>query len=324
MTSRRCPSCGPGRGNCFIINNGVRPVKPSYLHEIRANFWAVALGAGIIVLAAADDGAAGPWTRARGGHYTKLALSYLYTETEFDHRGDEVPVLTSNPLVQSAAYREVGLSAYVEYGLTDRTSLVGSLPFKILTSRRTEISSLADLIRDVDVTNAGLGDLSIGARRGLVAGRRPVAVELLAKLPLGYEVNPDNSGPALGSGEPDLTASAMAGLTLRGAYLTATAAYRIRGGPLANDAGFAAQIGGSHRGVSGQVLLEGWYSTRSPEPLGVSSTMAVPNQDLLKLIASLGFRTAPGAEIVVEAYHALQGKNAAAGTTAALALVLWR
>lgn len=277
-----------------------------------------------MALGVAEACLAGPWTRPRGGHYTKLAASYLYTDTEFDHEGDEVPLLTTNPLVQSAAYREVALSAYVEYGITDRWTLVSALPFKILTSRRTEISELADLVRDVDVTNAGLSDLSIGMRRGLVSGPRPVSVEVIGKVPLGYDAEPDNDGPALGSGHADLAASLAAGASARGLYATASGTYRVRGGPLADDFGFSAQLGGTRGRVSAQALIEGWYSTVDPGPLDESSTTAVANQDVLKLIGSLGWQMAPGVAIVAEAYHVLQGRNTATGTTAALALVLTR
>jgi hypothetical protein len=298
------------------------PVKPSDRHGVSARTRLGLLAAALALLGMVEPCGAGPWTRPRGGHYTKLSLSYLYTDTEFDDRGDEVALLTSNPLVQSAAYREVDLSAYVEYGLTDRVSLVGALPFKILTSRRTELNDLADHVREVDVTNAGLGDLSIGARQALLAGRRPVSVELVAKVPLGYDSTPDNGGPALGSGDVDLAAALLAGTSIGGAYTTASASYRFRGGPLADDVGFSAQVGGARGRMSAQALVEGWYSTVDPEPLDVSSTMTVTNQDVLKLIASLGWQMGPGASVAAEVYHVLQGRNAPAGTTAALALVL--
>jgi hypothetical protein len=306
-----------------IIIIGVCGVKPSDRHAISACLGRGA-AAGLLILALAEPSLAGPWTRTRGGHYARFSASYLYTDTEYDYRGNEVPLLTSNPLVQSAAYREVDFSAYVEYGLTDRLSVVGALPFKILTSRRTEISDLADLIREVDVTSGGLSDLSAGVRQALTGGRWPVSLEVMARVPLGYDATPDNGAPALGTGHADLSGALLAGTSARGMYVTASAAYRVRGGPLADDAGFAAQVGGSRGRVSGQALLEGWYSTVDPQELDVSSTMAVPNQDILKLIVSLGWQWTPQSAVVAEVYHVLDAKNAPAGTTAALGLVLTR
>jgi hypothetical protein len=284
------------------------------------------MAAALLALFAALPGAAtaGPWLQKPGGYFVKAAFSYLYAESEFDHGGDEVPVLTSNPLVRSAAYREIVLNTYVEYGLDERATLVGSLPFKILTSRRTEITDLADLIREVDVTNAGFSDLHIGVRSPLLRGRHPVSGEVRVKVPLGYPKRPANSGPALGSAEVDVTASILAGTTLRGAYATASAAYRVRGGSLADDVGFSLQVGGARRRLSGQALVEGWYSTVDPAPLDESSTARAANQDVLKVIGTLGYRTAERATVAVEAYHILSGKNAATGTTVAAALILTR
>ncbi|HEX5133461.1 MAG TPA: hypothetical protein VFX92_13380 [Candidatus Krumholzibacteria bacterium] len=266
----------------------------------------------------------GPWVRPRGGHFLKISASYLYTTSEFNEHGDPVPLLTANPLVQDAAYREVAIATYLEYGISDRLSLIGYLPFKILTSRRTEISELADLIREIDVTNAGFSDLSLGVRRALRTGRTPVAIDLVGTVPLGYDREPDNSGPALGTGYPDLLASLQAGASLHALYASAAMAYRVRGGPLADDIGFTAQFGGARQRVSGYALVEGWYATVTPEALDVSSTTAPSNQDVLKFIASLSFAINQEASIATEVFHVLEGRNTPTGTTGSIALVLTR
>jgi hypothetical protein len=232
--------------------------------------------------------------------------------------------LTSNPLVRDAAYREVVLFSYVEYGISDDWTIIGALPYKILTSKRTEITELADLIREVDVTNAGLSDLTLGVRRALVRGTRPLAIDLLGSVPLGYDRSPDNGGPALGSGYADIGALLHAGVSLGGGYASASAGYRVRGGPLADVYGFGLQAGAGRDRVSGYALLEGWYSTVEPEPLDVSSTVAIANQDVLKLIVSVAFQITDNAAAVADAYHVLDGRNTPTGTTGALSLVLTR
>jgi hypothetical protein len=282
------------------------------------------LAAVSFVAVAAGSARAGAWLQAPAGYYAKFSVSYLYSETEFDHTGARVPILTSNPLVRAAAYREIDLSTYVEYGVSPRATIVGSLPYKILTSRRTEITELADLIREIDVTNAGFSDLHLGVRTPLVRGHTPVSMEFVGKIPLGYDRSPPNGGPALGSGYADFIGAIMVGTTVRSAYVSASASYRVRGGPLADDAGFFAQAGGTRGRVSGQALLEGWYSTVPPAPLQVSSTTEPANQDVLKVIASLGVRTGAHAVVAAEIYHVIAGKNTVAGTTAAISLVLTR
>ena len=313
-------------GPIHIIRDASRGVKPLAARStaaFRPTPGALTLAAlAACVSLTPRDIAAGPWTRPREGYFAKFAASYLYTRTELDAAGSEVPVLTSNPLVQSAAYREVALSTYAEYGLSDRWTLVGSLPYKIVTSTRTEISEDASLLREIDATNAGLSDLHLGARGALRRGRYPVAVEAGVKIPLGYERVPENGGPALGSGEPDVQAALSAGTGAASVYTQAWAAYRVRGGELDDDVGFGIEAGGRRGRLFAQALVEGWYSTGEIEPLDVSATTMAVNQDVLKLIASAGARTGRQASVVVEVFHVLDGRNTAAGTTWSLGLVL--
>jgi hypothetical protein len=280
--------------------------------------------AAALTAALADAGQAGPWTREKGGYYSRFSASYLYTRSEFDAGGKEVPILTGNPLVQSAAYRDVSLSSYVEYGLRDRLTLVVSLPFKILTSQRTELSTDATILREVDVTNAGLADLWTGVRYALIRGRYPVAVEGSVKAPLGYDRTPDNGGPALGTGYADAELALAAGYGARFGYATLRAAYRVHGGDLDDAVVLAAEAGG-HRGRGfAQLVLEAWRSTGEILSLDVSATAVVPNQDVTKLLATAGFEANARVALTLEAYHVLAGKNAATGTTVALALVMSR
>jgi hypothetical protein len=277
-----------------------------------------------LLLAIAATAWAGPWTRARGTSYTKFAASYLYTTSEYDANGNQVPILTSNPLVQSAAYRDVSLSSYVEYGVRDELTLVASLPFKILTSRRTELSSDANLEREVDVTNAGLADLWVSVRRALLRSRYPVSVEAGVKAPLGYDRSPDNGGPALGTGYPDAEFALSAGYGARHVYTAVRAAYRVHGGDLDDAAVLAVEVGG-HRGAAfAKLEIDVWRSTGEILPLDVSATTVIPNQDVTTLVAAFGAAANEQVSIALEAYHVPAGKNVATGTTVAVALILTR
>ena len=307
-----------GRNGASIIGGGRAPVKP-VTRRIYKHLCGLALLAGAATLAAATA-RAGPWVQARGGYFAKFNASYLYTRTEFDAHGNEVPLLHSNPLVRDAAYREVVLASYIEYGVRERVTVLGSLPFKIATSARTEISQDANVERKVDVTNGGWSDLFLGVRYALVRGSRPVAIEAGAKLPLGYASMPDNGGPALGTGKPDAEAALLAGFGAAHVYGSVRAAYRVMGGSLDDLAGFSAELGGSHRRLFAQAVLEGWYTTGDIVPLDVSSTMMVANQDLLKLIATAGMKTGTHTAVALEVYHVLDGRNAPTGTTVAAAI----
>ena len=309
----------PRRKASSIICKPARPVKP----VTRLDFKHLQATAAVVAatIAVVPPVLAGPWVQPRGGYFAKLNASYLYTRSEFDANGREVPILNSNPLVESAAYREVVLFTYAEYGWRDRLTVLGSVPFKIATSTRTEITEDASLRREVDVTNAGWSDLFLGARGALRKGRYPLALEAGVKVPLGYDAGPENGGPALGTGKPDFETALLAGFGASHVYGCARAAYRVCGGDLDDQVGFSAELGGSHRQVFAQALVEGWYTTGDIVALDVSSTMRIPNQDLLKLIASMGVWTAPHAAVLAEVYHVLDGRNTPTGTTVALGIV---
>lgn len=309
----------PGRNRASIIWKPAGPVKP--VTRLKLKHLRLATAVVLATAGAASTAFGGPWVHPRGGYFAKFNASYLYTRTELDASGNEVPILSGNPLVESAAYREVALFTYAEYGWRDRVTLVGSVPFKIATSTRTEISQDASVRREIDVTNAGWSDLFIGSRGALRRGRYPAAIEAGVKIPLGYDTEPDNGGPALGTGKPDFEAAVAAGFGAAHVYGSARAAYRACGGTLDDQVGFSAEVGGSHGRAFGQALVEGWYTTGEIKPLEVSSTMRVPNQDVLKLIASAGVRTAAHTALVAEVYHVLDGRNTPTGTTVALAIV---
>lgn len=313
---RACNSCAGGHS---IIWKALGPVKRLTRRFIKNLRCYIAILAALATVAPRGV-VAGPWVQPRGGYFAKFSASYLYTDTELDSDGNEVPLLDSNPLVRAAAYREVAISGYVEYGLEDRLTVLASVPFKIATSRRTEFSEDASLLRDVDVTNAGWSDLYLGARAALVRGRHPAAIEAGVKVPLGYEAAPENGGPALGTAKADFEVAVLAGFGARHVYGSARGAYRVAGGPLDDLIGFSAELGGSHGRVFAQALVEGWYTTGEIGTLEVSSTVQVPNQDLLKLIATLGLRTGAHTSVAAEVFHVLDGRNAPSGTTVALGI----
>lgn len=279
-----------------------------------------------VVVAWSATATAGAWVKRSGQYYFKISGSYLDSETEFDSNGDEVDILSSNPLVMNTSYTERTLRGYLEYGLGERSTLTGSIPFKILTSRRTEITDLVDLIRDVDITNAGFGDLMLGLRYGLLGDAPVVSVQGDLEIPTGYDSQPDNGGPNLGDGVVSVAGRALVGVSFWPVpvYATGHAGYRLRGGSLADEWFFAVEAGAAVRRVLGKVVLDGVYSTSEPPPLEESATVTVSNKDILKIIAGLGIRLSPRVMVDVELFHVLQGRNTVAGTTWSAGLVFER
>jgi hypothetical protein len=279
-----------------------------------------------LLVAAYAPAAAGAWVRAKSGYFFKLSGSHLYTTEEFDEAGDIREIRGNEPSITNTSYRESALTGYLEYGLTGRLTLVANLPFKIVTSRRTEAPSVGVPEKDVEVVTGGLSDLTASGRYLLIGGATPVSVQGGLKLPLGYDPSPPEEGAPLGSGKIDVEGHLLAGASLYPvpAYITGQFGYRWRGGTgIADEYLFQVEIGLTPGSWLIKTTLDGVYSAGTPDDRG-SATTTVTNQDVLKLIPTVGYTPVPWFTFGAEAFFTLEGKNIVAGTTWALAVVITR
>lgn len=271
------------------------------------------------LLVTAGAAVAGAWVQPRDGYYFKLSTAWLDSGHEFNSDGEKVDILAGDPFVTDASYRDLTVGAYVEYGLTDRLTILGTLPFRVLSSRRTQSIASSSLSRDIDATTAGFGDLSLGARYPLHTGTIPVSVQGSVRVPLGYDRAPENGGPPLGSGRLDAEGRLLAGLSLYPfpGYLTGGVGYRFRGGDIDDELLFEAEAGATWGRISGRIGVSGVYSTGDPPELAdeATSSVVITDQDILQLIPALGVRINDEISLVVEAFHIVDGRNTVAGTT---------
>jgi hypothetical protein len=277
-----------------------------------------------MTLAAATSAHGGAWVQKQDSYYFKVAVSYLDTDRELNFNGDEVDILSGDTLSIDASYRDLTISTYVEYGITDRITVVGTLPFKVLTSRRTQLSDLApDIRRDIDATTGGLGDLGLGLRYPLLSAPFPVSLQGTVKLPLGYDRSPENMGPPLGSGHVDIEGALLAGVSLYPfpAYLTGGAGYRVRGGDLADEMVFNVEGGVTWRRIMARLGADATLSTADPPDLGqagdgrASSSVVITEQDVVKITPAVAVLLSNEISLVFEAFHIVDGKNTVTGTT---------
>jgi len=171
---------------------------------------------------------------------------------------------------------------------------------------------------------------------------RPVALSFEAgvKIPMGYEDQPDNDGPPLGSGKVDFLVGAFLGRSLwpLPGYISGGIGYRYRGGELHDDIPFNVEAGYRWRKLFGKVRLQGLKNTVEPQDLSGATVMtpipggggATPNniivgdQDWLKLMPNLVYVVSPRFQLSAEAFIVLAGKNTTAGTTYVFGLVFTR
>lgn len=277
----------------------------------------------VLWLCAADAALGQAWVKDTGGYYFKLSGSYLFATEEYNYRGDKQPIFADLSSRGDAWFRDVSFTAYLEYGLTDNVTLVGTVPFKILTTREIEDNGPGIPRREVKRTNGGLADLTMSLRYPLL--RRPLAASVQGgvKLPLGYEKTPDNLGPPLGTGEIDFEARLFVGLSLWPfpGYFGGGIGYRLRGGPLHDEVPFSIEGGVTLSRFFAKVRVEGLQNTKEPPDLGsVDNNVIVGDQNVLKLMPTVSYRLGERVSLAGEIFHVLAGKNTTAGTTYQLAL----
>jgi hypothetical protein len=286
-----------------------------------------ALAASLAVLALANSPArSGAWVQSKHGYFLKLTGTYLYTTEEFDSEGNILPIRAGEPGIENATYKEVTATGYLEYGVTERLTLVANLPFKIVTSQRTELPAPGSPMRHVEVVTGGLADLTVSGRYLMFGKATPVSVQAGVKVPMGYDAAPPDQGAPLGSGKVDVEGHLLAGASLYPvpAYLTGQIGYRLRGGMgIADEYLFQVEAGLNPGFWLFKVTLDGIYSAKAPEE-EESSTVTVTNQDVLKVIPTIGYTFTKRFWIGAEAYHPLHGKNTVAGTTYAVGIAFTR
>jgi hypothetical protein len=73
------------------------------------------------------------------GYYFKPSANYLLATKEFNHLGDRLDIFEERVVYKNTSFRDLNVHAYLEYGILDRLTLIGSVPIKAMTSKRTEI-----------------------------------------------------------------------------------------------------------------------------------------------------------------------------------------
>ena len=297
---------------------------------MRVRVWFAAALAAYILVATAHDAAAGAWVRKKAGYYFKTSGAYLFATDEYDHNGNVVDIFSNLLLVDNTSFRDVGVSAYFEYGITDRLTLVGSLPFKVLSSERRELANENTPVRRLELVNGGLSDLWMSLRYPLVRGPLILSLQGGAKLPLFYDPSPPNEGSPLGSAKVDVEGRVLVGKSLYPfpGYLGVEAGYRLRGGNLDDEILLGAEGGVTLGRVFTKVGVDALFSTVDPRDLTVSAddgrSVLVANQDIVKLNPVVGYSITAGLTVTAEIFHVLSGKNTVKGTTYSVGLVFER
>lgn len=263
--------------------------------------------AGALLLALAGACHAGAWTLGKGKLYDRISLNLYLADEEFDKSGNR------RDMAANGEFSDLNGNNYLEYGLTDRLTLINSLYFK-------RIEREDDLTR---TTTTGVGDIDLGVKAKLHEGTiGVVSTQGLVKIPEAY----DRHDPLpLGNGQYDLELRLLYGRSLYPhvpGYCNVEAGYRWRYGDPSDEFRYLVEFGADIiRSLYGRIKLDGILSMDNGVHLDPTGNPTITNNfDLAKLDLALGYRVTPAWGVEVAWTPALYGQNTAAGATYTVAL----
>ena len=271
----------------------------------------------VVVLATGAPAIAGGWTKRAGGGYFKLGSSTFVSDFAYD---DEGVAETSDAFI----LRAQTLYAYGEYGLAERLTVVGFLPFVAATNQHTS---------GVNFHTLGLGDALLGLQVGIVQpGDFPgfplvFSARFDVKVPL-YDGEPSVRGlrtnrvddyprstrffPAIGDGQVDLTGwlSASTPIPFIDGFANLDVGYRARTGPVTDAVLVTANVGWFALGriVLLQLTSQNVFTFDVPE-----GERLVLGKGFWALGPSMSVYFLPGWALEVGADAVFLGRNAAGG-----------
>ena len=250
---------------------------------------------------------AGAWTLNKGKLYDRLSLNYYYADDRFDKNADRLR------FDDNGDFSDINGANYLEYGLTDRITLINSLYFKYIE-------------KDDDVaktTTYGLGDIDLAMKVKVLEGKAGLfSTQGLVKIPEAYD---RNDRVPLGNGQYDLELKFLYGLSLwpyLPGYCGVEAGYRWRFSDPSDEFRYLVEFGlDLTKDLYGRVKLDGIYSIDNGSHLDSGGNpTATNNFDLGKLDVTLGYKITPAWGLEASYTPEIYGQNTAAGATYTLAL----
>lgn len=248
------------------------------------------------------------WTQEQGHGQFIVTSSIFETSRAFDQNGNVAR------FDYTGSFRQFLLNPYLEYGLTNRTTLVVNafVPFLAFSNEYGRQSS------------AGLGDVETGIRRRFNSSESPMPVS--AQLNILFPTYPADRQPAPGNHQVDVESKLMVGRSARfgghTGFWSFGGGYRYRTGAPADQLRSDATLG---MDVSKRFMVMAQFfgitGIRNGAPLRFDGNPnAQSDFDLYKGQLSLITRLAPRTRLQIGWNDTLAGRNTGRGETFLIAL----
>jgi len=181
----------------------------------------------------------GAWTQAIDDYYVKLSSTWSTASVEYGLDGQTTLLFPDSSVVRNGTFGTTEVGLYVEYGVNDWLTAVGSTHYKVIV-REAQLTSTS---RDTALSASGLSDSWIGGRVQLTRGDIASTATVSVKIPTG---SPNQQIP-LGTGVVDYEIAATVGRSIpmgdaRWGWAQGSVGYRFRN-QAANDVTYTADGG---------------------------------------------------------------------------------
>lgn len=258
--------------------------KPALLSTLLLSFYTTQ--------ASANPGA---WVQPVGELQVINTFSYYHSDERFNQLGDKVPQPT---------YTKLEYNPYIEYGLWDHTTIGANL---FLQQARSQGDS-----------NFGLSDAEFFARTRLWQNDKYViSVQPMVKIPGLFD---DTDQPTIGSDDPDIGLSALAGYNFelfnRKHYAEAEVGYRHRLGTPEDQFRFSSTVGFTVA-PQWQILAQQFTTLSTDSVKGSTFTQSSRDDyDLLKLQLSGLYHYDEQLAFQLGGFYNIAGRNVGNGVGA--------
>lgn len=252
---------------------------------------------------------AGAWTREKGGWYHQVSGNYYKADENFDDDGNR------QDFAGNGEFKDRNISYYMEYGICDDLTAIGSWPYKWLEYEDDTVINKTD----------GFSDLELALKYRLFSSDSGVcSMQGLVKIPEAYD---KNDAAPLGNGQYDYEFRLLYGQSLYPhipGYFNTEVGYRYRTEEPANELKYLLEFGVDFtKIIYGRMKLDGTLGLgHVNDSANVSNNPTITNDyDLGKLDVALGWKMLPEWSTELGYRPDIYGKNTAAGANCSLTVI---
>ncbi|HMO39107.1 MAG TPA: hypothetical protein PKC76_10270 [Saprospiraceae bacterium] len=248
---------------------------------------------------------AGGWPQPRNGGFLKMDISAIYARRFYGMDGNIYNINGAGTRLSNYV-----TAFYGEYGLTDRLTVIGYVPFLVRNTVNEGIGALSGEVLQPGLENTSIGDIDLGLRYGLFARNGwSVTTSLLLGLPTGDATNANLL--FTGDGEFNQLIRIEAGYGTAQWYATGFIGFNNRTRNFSDEWRFELEFG--HKFFNERLLagvkLAGTQSLRNGDPTGSGNGLFSNNVEFISPQAFLAYEFKNQVGIQAQVAGAMSGRN---------------